>query len=381
MHRCAWAEIDLDAFRHNVAVARRHAGARAAWPVIKADAYGHGALALARAVPEVPGFCVVDLDEALALRRGGIRAPIAVLHGAHTLDAVREAAAAGLVLGVHDPDQVALIEAAGDAAAGLAGLWLKVDTGMHRLGVDPADAAALRARLEARVAPDAVATMMHFACADDPQHPLNARQIAAFRAALPGRGGVTACNSAALVSGVDVGDDLVRPGILIYGGSPLPATRSAEALDLRPVMTLRSRVIATKAVAAGESVGYGATWIAPRPSRIGLVAIGYGDGYPRQLGTGTPVRIGDREVTTVGRVSMDSIAVDLTDAPGVERGDPAVLWGRGLDVDRIAEHAGTIALELLCQVTPRVPRRYRGQGASERTEDAGPDGASSRGAI
>jgi alanine racemase len=366
VHRCASAEIDLDAFRHNVAVARRHAGARAVWCVIKADAYGHGMVELARAVPDAAGFCVVDLDEALALRAAGITQPVAVLHGAHTADAVREAAARGLTLGVHDPAQVELLENAADAVRdGLAGCWLKLDVGMHRLGVPPEAAPALRARLARLVGEDRVATMMHFACADTPDHPLTDRQLAAFRAALPGTGPVTACNSAALFAPLDVPDTIVRPGIALYGGSPRPASVAAADLDLRPVMTLRSRLIAVKEIPEGGTVGYGATWTARRPTRLGLVAVGYGDGYPRHVPSGTPVRIGDGEVPTAGRVSMDSIAVDLTDRPDVRRGDEAVLWGAGLDVDRIADAAGTIALEVLARVTPRVPRRWLG------TEEAG----------
>jgi alanine racemase len=359
-HRCAWAEIDPDAFRHNLAVAARHAGDRAAWPVIKADAYGHGMETLARAVPEAPGFCVVDLDEALRLRAAGIRQPVVVLHGAHDAAAVRDAAAHGLILCVHHEGQVELLEAAAEPVrAELAGVWLKVDTGMHRLGVTPEETPTLRRRLVALLGESAVATMMHFACADEPGHELIATQLERFRAVRPERGDVSICNSAALVTGLQAGDSIVRPGIMLYGGSPLPSV-SAEELDLRPVMTLRSRLIAVKEIRAGESVGYGASWTAPRSTRIGFVALGYGDGYPRNLPSGTPVRVGNREVTTVGRVSMDSVAVDLGDHPDAGPGTEAVLWGEGLCVDRIAAAADTISLELLARITARVPRRIRG---------------------
>lgn len=366
-HRCARAEIDLDAFRHNLDVARRHAGRRAAWPVIKGDAYGHGMLPLARAVPEAPGLCVVDLDEALALRAGGIRQPILVLHGVHDREAAREAAAAGLILVVHHAGQVEPLESlAAGARAGLGGVWLKLDTGMHRLGVAPAAAAALRARLVALFGAAAVGTMMHFACADEPDHPLTARQLETFAACLPGAGPVSLCNSSALVSGLTANDDVVRPGIMLYGGSPLPA-RSAEALDLRPVMTLRSRVIAVKEIESGETVGYGATWTAARRTRLGVVAAGYADGVPRHLKSGTPVLVAGREVPVTGRISMDSITVDLTDHPGAVLGSEAVLWGRGMPVDRIATAADTIALEVVARVPPRVPREYARHSVSAET--------------
>ncbi|MDZ7825226.1 MAG: alanine racemase [Gammaproteobacteria bacterium] len=359
-HRCARAEIDPDAFRHNLAVAARHASERSVWPVIKADAYGHGMETLARAVPEAAGFCVVDLDEALRLRSAGIRQPVVVLHGVHDAAALREAAAQGLTLCVHHEGQAALLEAAAEPVrAGLAGVWLKIDTGMHRLGVSPEAAPTLRRRLTALLGDAAVATMMHFATADEPGHELIATQLERFAAVPTGRGEVSICNSAALVTGLQAGDSIVRPGILLYGGSPVP-TLSAEELDLRPVMTLRSRLIAVKEIPAGESVGYGAGWTAARPTRVGFVALGYGDGYPRNLPSGTPVRVGNREVTTVGRVSMDSVAVDLGDHPDAGPGTEAVLWGEGLCVDRIAAAAGTISLELLSRVTARVPRRVRG---------------------
>lgn len=361
-HRCARAEIDLDAFRHNLAVAQRHAGARQAWPVIKGDAYGHGMLALARAVPAALGLCVVDLDEALALREGGITQPILVLHGVHDMAAARAAAVAGLLPVVHHAGQVELLEGLDEnACAGLAGAWLKLDTGMHRLGVEPEEAAPLRARLTALFGAERVGTMMHFACADEAGHPLTARQIDTFAACLPGTGAASACNSAALLAGVEPGDDVVRPGIMLYGGSPLP-DRSAAELDLRPVMTLRSRVIAVKEIAAGETVGYGATWRAERPTRLGIIAAGYADGIPRHTPSGTPVQVAGRDVPTTGRVSMDSITVDLTDHPAAVLGSDAVIWGPGAPIDRIAEAAGTIALEVMARVPPRVPRVYRGGG-------------------
>ncbi|HSG89023.1 MAG TPA: alanine racemase [Pseudomonadales bacterium] len=356
MHRLVRAEIDLGAFRHNLDLARRLAGDGAVWPVVKGDAYGHGMAAIAAAVEPAAGFCVADLDEALALREAGVRAPVLVLQGVFDAAGLHAAIAADLVLGVHDPEQVALLEReASRLRASPIGLWLKVDTGMHRLGVAADGAAAFRARLVELVGDARVGTMMHFACADEPGHPLNDRQVRAFAALDTGRGAVSACNSAALVTDLWPADSVSRPGIMLYGASPLPE-RSAAELDLRPVMTLRSRLIAVKDIAAGETVGYGAAFTAPDAMRIGLVAVGYGDGYPRHAPTGTPVLVEGVEVRTVGRVSMDSIALDLAAAPDARVGDGVTLWGEGLPVERVATAAGTIAYELLTRMPPRVPR-------------------------
>lgn len=357
MHRRIRAEIDLDALRWNLAVAERLAGDRAVWPVVKGDAYGHGMLAVARALPQARGFCVADVEEALALRAGGIRAPVLALQGAWDGASLRAAADAGVSLGVHEPGQVELAEAHGDAlAASASGLWLEAETGMHRLGVAPAEVPALTERLAAIVGAQRVGLMTHFACADEPNHPLNFRQQSAFAAlAVDAPGPVSACNSAALLTDLYPADGMVRPGIMIYGVSPL-GERSAAELDLVPVMTLRSRLIAVKTVPAGGTVGYGGTWTAPRDVRIGLVAAGYGDGYPRHAPNGTPVRVGAAIARTVGRVSMDSLAVDLTDAPEARVGSTVVLWGEGLPVEEVAEAAGTIGYELLTRTPPRVPR-------------------------
>jgi alanine racemase len=230
---------------------------------------------------------------------------------------------------------------------------------MHRLGVPPEQAPALAARLAAVVGPERVGLMTHFACADEPAHPLNGIQQGAFAALLAeARGPVSACNSGALISDLFPADRMVRPGIMLYGASPI-GERGAADLGLAPVMTLCSSLVAVKTVPAGETVGYGGTWRAPVDTRIGLVAAGYGDGYPRHAPSGTPVRVGRTRVTTVGRVSMDSLAVDLTAAPEAGVGSPVVLWGEGLPADEVAACAGTIAYELFTRVPPRVPRVER----------------------
>ena len=357
MFRRIRAEIDLDALRYNHAVAERLAGEREVWPVVKADAYGHGMLTVARALPHARGFCVADVQEALALRDGGIRAPVLALQGAWDAASLRAAADAGVSLVVHEPGQAALVEAEAEALVSSASrLWLEVESGMNRLGLPAGEVPALRRRLETILGSARVGLMTHFACADEPTHPLNARQQQIFATLAVDAGGPTsACNSAALITDLYAADSMVRPGIMLYGSSPI-GERTAAELDLVPVMTLRSRLIAVKTVPAGESVGYGATWTAERDVRIGLVAAGYGDGYPRHAPSGTPVRIGAATARVVGRVSMDSIAVDLSEAPEARVGSAVVLWGEGLPVDVIAAHAGTIGYEILTRIPPRVPR-------------------------
>ncbi len=361
MHRLIRASIDLRALRRNFALARERAGRRAVWPVVKADAYGHGVKAVVHALADADGFCVADLDEGLALRGLGVTCPVLVIQGVYSGAGLAAAAAAGLTLGVHDPEQLALIERDAPAlAAGSLRLWLKLETGMHRLGLMPDAALEARERCARLDAVAELGMMTHFACADTVDHVLTDAQATEFGMATLGADGpVSACNSAALLTGAFQRDTVVRPGIMLYGGTPLLG-RTAAGLSLAPVMTLRSRVIAVKDVAVGDTVGYGATWVAKETTRIGLVAAGYGDGYPRHAATGTPVRIGNCDVHTLGRVSMDSLAVDLRTAGHVRPGDEVVLWGRGLPVDLVAAAAGTIGYELLAGLTARVPREIVG---------------------
>lgn len=359
MQRLIRASVDLGALRRNFALARRCAGQRAVWPVVKADAYGHGVLEVVNALGDADGFCVADLDEGLHLREAGVEQPILVIQGVHSGAGLAAAVEAGLTLGVHSVEQVAMLEQdATGLPAGSLRVWLKVDTGMRRLGLEVDAAVAARARLGAIVGVTELGMMTHFACADSPDHPLTETQVAAFdRATTGAQGPFSACNSAALLTGCYSRDTVVRPGIMLYGASPLIG-RTADSLGLSPVMTLRSRVLAVKEVAVGQSVGYGATWTANENMRIAIVAAGYGDGYPRHAPTGTAVHIGAREVSIVGRVSMDSLTVALGPAAEVSVGDDVELWGSGLSVDRVAAAAGTIGYELLTSVSSRVPREY-----------------------
>jgi len=350
--------------------------------VVKADAYGHGAARVAAALDDADGYAVARLGEALALRAAGIDKPILLLEGVFSADELAQALAARIDLAVHDPSQVELLEQAavpsGDAAQSGAVLWLQVDTGMNRLGFRPEQVLAVRARLLAprgalRGAPRELRLMTHLARADETDAAPTAAQTARFDALVAewtatagARPTVSIGNSAGTLRGAATQGappgatqgDWIRPGIALYGASPL-ADRSAAALGLAPVMTLETAVIAVREVPVGEGVGYGATWRATRPSRIAILAAGYADGVPRHLPSGAPVLIGGQRAPLAGRVSMDMVAVDVTDLPSVAVGERAVLWGAGLPVDEVAARAGTIAYELFCRVAPRVPRVER----------------------
>lgn len=321
--------------------------------VVKANAYGHGLVATALCLADADAFAVARLDEALALRSAGVRKPIVLLEGVFDADQLHEAARHNLEIVVHEREQLELLERA--PAAHRFVVWLKIDTGMNRLGfrsgqVDAAlkSLASLGERLfELRL-------MTHFASADE-HSPLAVQQLALFAELTRGRNLVRSlANSAGVFDWPAAHADWVRPGLALYGVSPF-SERVGSALGLVPAMRLVSTVIAVRDVPAGETVGYGGTWRAVRDSRVAILAGGYGDGLPRSLPNGTPVLVRGERAALAGRVSMDMIAVDVTSIDGVTVGDPALLWGSELPVEEIAAHAGTISYELLCGVSQRVP--------------------------
>ena len=356
------ARIDLDALRHNLGVVRAAAPASRVWAVIKADAYGHGVARAAAALADADGFAVARVDEGLALRRLGADRPVLVMEGFADAGELAAAQEAGLQLAVHDRWQVELL--AGQRSAGPLSLWLKVDTGMGRLGVQPPEADELAERLR-RFGDGVVLTglMTHLANGDDPTHPLTATQCAMARA-LAGRLGLPLSigNSAGILAHAQARSDWVRPGIMLYGGSPL-LDRDAADLGLRPAMTLTSRLIAVRWLAQGAVVGYGSTFVCPEAMTVGVVAIGYGDGYPRHAPPGTPVLVRGSRAPLIGRVSMDMITIDLRPIPDAAVGDRVTLWGDGLPVEEIAGCVGTINYELLCRLSPRVRQVSSGQAA------------------
>ena len=346
MSRPARARIDLNALRHNLRVARELHGGRAL-AVLKANAYGHGALACARALQGLAdGFAVAFMEEALALREAGITGPMLVLEGVFASRELALAAQHDLWLVVHQEEQLRMIETA-PAGQGPWNVWLKVDSGMHRAGLPPDRVAACHARLLASGRVAGVTLMSHFARADEPGRKTTLEQLAVFEAATAGLPGARSlCNSAGVLAWPQARRDWARPGIMLYGADPLPEANAA----LRPVMQLASRVFAERWLAPGEALGYGGSFVAVQPTRVGLVAMGYADGYPRAAGSGTPVAVDGEASTTLGRVSMDMLTVDLTHLPQAGIGSEVELWGAQVPVNEVARRAGTIAYELLCNV-------------------------------
>lgn len=354
------ATVDLSAIRHNLGCVRALAPRSKVMAAIKADGYGHGAVPVAQALADagVDAFAVACLEEAVALRDAGIGVRIALLEGVLSREEAIEAAALGLEIVIHDRWQLDLL--ASLPADQPLSVWFKLDSGMHRLGFPLGEAPALNAVLGLRPNWRLQGWITHLACADDLASPMTQAQIGAFDAAmqdLPGDRSIA--NSAGLIAWPQARVDWVRPGLMLYGASPMPG-RTAADLGLRPAMNVVSRLIAVHEIAAGETVGYGATFTCPETMRVGVVAVGYADGVHRILPTGAPVLIHDTRVPIIGRVSMDMITVDLRRLPQAAVGDPVTLWGAGLPVEEVATWAGTLAYELLCGLTNRVHYRYVG---------------------
>ncbi len=349
----AYAEIDLEALRHNLSVVRRYAPRAKVMAVIKANAYGHGMVRIARALEDADALAVARVDEALRLRQAGIRRRIAVLQGFGTDEELQRHIDYDLEAVVHSFHQIELLENRGDRS--VLNIWLKIDTGMNRLGFKIQEAADVTLRLkQCAVVRQPFDTMTHLASADDPSNPFTTLQIEAFgHIEAMNRGERSIGNSAGLLGWPETIADWVRPGLMLYGISPLPDS-GASALGLKPVMSLHSRVISVKPVQKGETVGYGNSWVCPQDLVLGVIAIGYGDGYPRAARPGTPVLVNGQRVPLIGRVSMDMLTVDLSSQPHAKVGDRATLWGKGLPVEEIAIHADTIPYTLVCGVTQRV---------------------------
>jgi len=345
------ARIDSAALRHNLGAARLRAPRSRICAVVKANAYGHGLARAARAFAAAEGLALIELEAALELRRTGERRPILLLQGFFSPEELEPIAAHGLTTVVHDPEQLAMLEEA--RLPGRIAVVAKLNTGMNRLGFPVEDLSGVLDRLRNCPGVGAVALMTHFADADGKR---GVRwQLERFEAATTGVDlPRSLANSAALLRYPESHKDWVRPGIMLYGCSPFP-DESAEALGLKPAMTLASELIAVRDLRPGDSVGYGGTYTASGPMRIGIVACGYADGYPRHAPTGTPILVCGRRTRTLGRVAMDVLFADLTGIPEAAVGSPATLWGEGLSADEVAASAGTVSYELLCALTPRVP--------------------------
>jgi alanine racemase len=347
------AVIDAQALRHNLETIRTRAGSARVMAVVKANAYGHGLIPTALALGGADAFAVARLEEGLALRSAGITQPVVLLEGVFTAAQLLDAVRARLDVVVHDALQIELLERGGGAQQLV--LWIKIDTGMNRLGFAPAQFAAALARLRAlSPAPRELRLMTHLACANERDDGMTRAQLERFSKATHGLNLATSIsNSAGLFGTLAIECDWVRPGLALYGASPFGDCLAAD-LGLEPVMTLTTSVIAVRHVARGESVGYGGAWVAPRASAIAIVAAGYGDGVHRSLAAGTAVLVGGQRAPLAGRISMDMLAVDVSALSGVHVGTPVVLWGPGLPVEVVARGAGTIPYELLCSVSQRV---------------------------
>ncbi len=351
MARPLYAQLNLSALRANLAQVRKSAPKTQVLAVVKANAYGHGLVRVLPALADADGLALLELDAAIALRASHYTRRILLLEGFFAAAELSEIAAKRLAVVVHHVEQVRLLERAHLARP--LEVFVKINVGMNRLGFRAADAPAIVERLAHCDSVAALRLMAHLARADEEDGVKD--QVVTFDAACKGLPYPRSiANSAGIVRYNEVGGDIVRPGIMLYGATPFPYD-TAEMIGVQPAMTLRSEIIALQDLRPNDSVGYGAVYTASRAHRIGVVACGYADGYPRHAPNGTPVLVCGKKARIAGRVSMDMITVDLTDVPEATFGSPVVLWGEGLPVDDVASAAATVGYELLCAVAPRVP--------------------------
>lgn len=345
------ATIDLGALRHNLGVARARAPRARVLAVVKANAYGHGLERASRALGPADGLALVELDGAVRLREAGCRQRIVLLEGFFEPAELPVFAEYRLSAVVHSAHQLGMLDALASNAA--LDVLLKINTGMNRLGFAPPEVPAALGALRTHPGIGAITLLTHFANADDERGvawQLERFERAAAGATLPR----SLANSAAILRYPETHAEWVRPGIMLYGCSPFAETNGTE-LGLKPAMTLASELIAIQALGPNESVGYGGLYTAREPVRVGVVACGYADGYPRHAPNGTPVLVDGRMTGTVGRVSMDMLCVDLSAIPEARIGSRVILWGEGNPIERVAAAAGTVGYELMCALARRVP--------------------------
>jgi alanine racemase len=343
------ATISGEALRHNYGAAKRIAARSKVIAVVKADGYGHGLARVSKALKDADGFGLIEPEYAVRLRESGLSQEILLLEGFFEASELPALAAANIATAVHSEEQLRHLEA---FKGGKLDTYFKINTGMNRLGFAPKAARAALTRLQACASVKSVTLMTHFATADGPEgidEAMRRFNEATAGIALPR----SVANSAAIIAHPHTHADKVRECIALYGATPF-SDRSAQSLGLKPAMTLTSELIAVQELAPGETIGYGATYRAGEAMRIGVVACGYADGYPRLAPSGTPIVVGGVRTKTAGRVSMDMITVDLTPVPQARVGTPVVLWGEGMPVDEVAAAAGTVGYELMCALAPRV---------------------------
>ena len=354
MRNTVRAKIDLSALQHNFSVVRKICPRSRVMAMVKADAYGHGLVPVAKALHGADGLAVARLQEAITLREAGISQRILLL--GTLLDANDLAACSALNVDVTAHDATSVDNIAAAARHGALRVWLKLDSGMHRVGLDPHAFIEADRYLSSLPGVSELTHMTHFSSADEPESEVTTRQISCFSECHRSNASAKAsmANSAALISRPESRADWVRPGIMLYGGNPFPD----RDIGIRPVMSLLAFVVAVREIASGDSVGYNRLWVSQRRSRIATLGVGYGDGYPRHAKNGTPVWINGSVGRLVGRVSMDSIGVDVTDCNRIAVGDEATLWGENPSAVTVAEHAATINYALLTGVSQRVMRQY-----------------------
>jgi alanine racemase len=351
MSRPIHAIVHPAALRHNLALAKAKVPQSKVMAVIKANGYGHGLLRAAQGLQDADGFAVLGVEEGVALREAGFAQPILLLEGLFCADELPVASRHDLSIVVHCEEQLLMLESVKDAHP--TNVFIKLNTGMNRLGLPLARFWAVHDRLKASKMARSMTLMTHFSTADGPEGV--SQQLSRFNSLteeirLP----KTLANSAALLRYPESHADWVRPGIMLYGATPF-ADQTAAELGLKPAMTLFSEIIAVRNLSAGDTVGYGSLYAADKSMRIGVVACGYADGYPRHAPTGTPVMVNGKRTSILGRVSMDMLCVDLTHISAAGVGTPVEMWGAQLSVDEVAEAAGTVGYELLCAVASRVP--------------------------
>ncbi len=355
MSRTTVATIHLGALRHNLDRIKQMAAPAKVMAVVKADAYGHGLERVARALDgAADAFAVAAQGDGLRLRAAGHRQRIVVLSGPDRASDIAEMQRLQLDAAIHHESQLPWLAEASPTRGPLR-VWLKVDSGMHRLGFAPDRVAEIHEQLSRMPGIDAeVGLLTHFSESEEFDGSETAAQIARFNQATAGLSGPRALsNSAGVLGWPDAKGDWVRTGGLLYGLSVVSGKTGAD-FGFRPAMTLSTRLIAINRVARGERIGYNGTWTCPEDMCVGVAAVGYGDGYPRSAAAGTPVLVGDRRVPIIGRVSMDLVTLDLRNAPGAQVGDRVLLWGPELPVEHIAAQAGTISYDLTCGMTRRV---------------------------
>ena len=361
MARFIQADINRSALQHNFQLVKGLVGDARMVAIIKANGYGHGAVEVARSLPDADIFGVASIEEALELVESGIRQPVLLLEGFFEASELSNIAHFGFEVVIHSREQLDKLLAA--KLERPVTVWLKHDSGMHRLGFTAEHFRQAHNELVASNNVSTIRLMSHLACADELSNNFTDQQLNRFAKATTGLGGeVSLANSAGLLAWPQTRADWVRPGLVLYGCSPFTDVHPI-ADQLQPAMTLRSKVMAIHQLQAGDGLGYGQTWRADSKARVGTVAIGYGDGYPRTATTGTPVLVNGQRTKLLGTVSMDMISIDLSHLPNVQVGDPVVLWGQGADgvrlcASEVARHANTIPWVLLTGVTNRVPLVY-----------------------